>query len=61
MTRLKSSKPASSKPKAPEKATYRNVYGAAIGALPGVKLASGDTIELTEAQASVCGEMLERV
>lgn len=62
MATLKPSKPKASKPAAaPEKATYKNVYGAAIGPLPGVKLAKGETIVLTEAEAAVCGEMLERV
>lgn len=62
MTAPKSSKPRSSKPKpkSPEKVTYRNVYPAAISPVVGVKIAEGETIELTEKEAEACGGMLER-
>ncbi len=62
MTAPKSSKPASSKPKtAPEKATYKNIYRAPITVFAGTKLGVNETIELTEKEAEVCGEMLARV
>lgn len=56
----RSSKPSPSKPKSPEKVTYKNVYPAAISPIVGVKVAKGETIELTEKEAEACGEMLER-